>query len=464
MSTPSATRASPRTSRSRRSSTGSRGILPAQQAPRTGTRRVCAGRPRARSAVAAARRPAGRISDRPADVLKFVAIPRNFDAGAPEPANGGLTIALAHSELQIEHERPHTRRHGSSWSRTTRTSPGAPALAAHGGLRGAHGRGWPRGARGGPWFAPDLVILDLGLPKLDGVEVARGLRAGGDVPILMLTARDASRLASSGLDSGADDYLVKPFERQELLARMRALLRRRPPRGSASLRVGDLKLNPDTHEVFRGERADRADPARVRAARVPDAQRAHRDLAPAAARRGLGLRPVFEDEHDRGVRLEPAPQARGGRRAAAAAHDSRSGLRPSRLRRRREPAALPGVGRVRPAADPGAPGGVSALLTLVILCAFAVAIGSLTVHRIRSDFNRQVQHRRKRSRDGCGSLQDPPVLTDQTAVERLHRPRIHAVVKILYAWASGIYDPGTSRLRPSLGPPRAHAVTITATG
>jgi DNA-binding response OmpR family regulator len=103
-------------------------------------------------------------------------------------------------------------------------------------------------------FAPDLVILDLGLPRVDGLEVARTLRKGGDVPILILTARDAVESRVEGLDSGADDYLVKPFERQELLARMRALLRRRPPRGSAPLRVGDLTLNPDTHEVTRGER------------------------------------------------------------------------------------------------------------------------------------------------------------------------------------------------------------------
>ena len=103
-------------------------------------------------------------------------------------------------------------------------------------------------------YHPDLVILDLGLPKIDGIEVARRLRAADDVPILMLTARDAVESRVEGLDSGADDYLVKPFERQELLARLRALLRRRPPRGSASLVVGDLSLNPDTHEVMRGER------------------------------------------------------------------------------------------------------------------------------------------------------------------------------------------------------------------
>ncbi|MBJ7521940.1 MAG: response regulator transcription factor [Solirubrobacteraceae bacterium] len=103
-------------------------------------------------------------------------------------------------------------------------------------------------------FSPDLVVLDLGLPLVDGIDVARRLREKGDVPILMLTARDGVEQRVEGLDAGADDYLVKPFERQELLARMRALLRRRPPRGSASLVVADLSLNPDTHEVKRGER------------------------------------------------------------------------------------------------------------------------------------------------------------------------------------------------------------------
>jgi DNA-binding response OmpR family regulator len=103
-------------------------------------------------------------------------------------------------------------------------------------------------------FLPDVVLLDLGLPRMDGIEVARRLREDGDVAILMLTARDAVDDRVEGLDTGADDYLVKPFERQELLARMRALLRRKPPRGAAPLVVGDLMLNPDTHEVGRGDR------------------------------------------------------------------------------------------------------------------------------------------------------------------------------------------------------------------
>ena len=103
-------------------------------------------------------------------------------------------------------------------------------------------------------FIPDLVILDLGLPDIDGVEVGKRLRQESDVPILILTARGDLEDRVGGLDAGADDYLVKPFERDELLARIRALMRRRPPRGSAALVVGDLRLNPDTREVSRGDR------------------------------------------------------------------------------------------------------------------------------------------------------------------------------------------------------------------
>ncbi len=89
-------------------------------------------------------------------------------------------------------------------------------------------------------FSPDLVVLDLGLPRLDGIEVCRRLRAESDVPILILTARTETEDRVKGLDTGADDYLPKPFERSELLARIRALLRRRPPRGSASI-VSNLR-------------------------------------------------------------------------------------------------------------------------------------------------------------------------------------------------------------------------------
>ena len=99
-------------------------------------------------------------------------------------------------------------------------------------------------------FAPDLVILDLGLPGLDGLEVARSLRAEDDVPILILTARDALEARVEGLDAGADDYLVKPFDVNELKARMRALLRRTGGEGDPdSLSFQELRLDSARHGV-----------------------------------------------------------------------------------------------------------------------------------------------------------------------------------------------------------------------
>jgi two-component system response regulator MprA len=102
--------------------------------------------------------------------------------------------------------------------------------------------------------APALAILDRMLPDLDGLTLCRELRAMRDLPILMLTARDGVLDRVAGLDSGADDYLVKPFAMAELLARLRALLRRVQSATDEVLTFGDVRLNLETREVFRGER------------------------------------------------------------------------------------------------------------------------------------------------------------------------------------------------------------------
>lgn len=119
-------------------------------------------------------------------------------------------------------------------------SDGAEALAGIGSVR------------------PDVVVMDVMMPKLDGIEATRALRvAGNDVPILVLTARDAVGDRVEGLDAGADDYLTKPFALQELLARLRALLRRVVPAGEATeelLSYADLTLDVGSREVRRGNR------------------------------------------------------------------------------------------------------------------------------------------------------------------------------------------------------------------
>ena len=112
---------------------------------------------------------------------------------------------------------------------------------------------------------PDAMILDVSMPRLDGLQTCRLLRADGVIlPILMLTARDSVGDRVAGLDAGADDYLVKPFALQELLARLRALLRRSVltappgpsgPAGDDLLTFADVRLNPGTREVWRGDRA-----------------------------------------------------------------------------------------------------------------------------------------------------------------------------------------------------------------
>jgi two-component system response regulator MprA len=104
---------------------------------------------------------------------------------------------------------------------------------------------------------PDAVVLDVLMPRVDGLELCRLMRERGDrTPVLMLTARDAVSDRVAGLDAGADDYLVKPFALEELLARVRALLRRCSPDGPPGpLRYSDLVLDPVSHEVSRAGRA-----------------------------------------------------------------------------------------------------------------------------------------------------------------------------------------------------------------
>jgi two-component system response regulator MprA len=104
--------------------------------------------------------------------------------------------------------------------------------------------------------APDAVVLDVLMPRVDGLELCRQMRQRGDrTPVLMLTARDAVSDRVAGLDAGADDYLIKPFALEELLARVRALLRRASPGDDRrALRFADVTLDPLAHEVHRGER------------------------------------------------------------------------------------------------------------------------------------------------------------------------------------------------------------------
>jgi two-component system OmpR family response regulator len=100
----------------------------------------------------------------------------------------------------------------------------------------------------------DAIVLDVMLPGVDGFEVCRKLRAGSVwTPVLMLTARDAVDDRVVGLDAGADDYLVKPFSFEELLARLRALVRRAPVERPAVVEVGDLRLDPAEHRAWRGD-------------------------------------------------------------------------------------------------------------------------------------------------------------------------------------------------------------------
>jgi len=113
----------------------------------------------------------------------------------------------------------------------------------------------PSGLEQAHKLRPDLLILDLMLPGIDGMEVCRRIRAAGDsLPILMLTARTSVPDRVAGLEAGADDYLIKPFAHEELLARVTALLRRRPADGRERITVGDLVIDVEAMEVDRAGR------------------------------------------------------------------------------------------------------------------------------------------------------------------------------------------------------------------
>ena len=152
----------------------------------------------------------------------------------------------------------------------------------------------------------DAIVLDVMLPGIDGFETCRRLRDDGVwAPVLMLTARDAVEDRVAGLDGGADDYLVKPFSFAELLARLRALARRGPVERPPVLEVGDLRLDPATRQVWRGE--DEIALSAKEFALLETFMRRPGEvlLALPAARARLGLR--LREPLQRGRRLRPLP-------------------------------------------------------------------------------------------------------------------------------------------------------------
>ena len=190
---------------------------------------------------------------------------------------------------------------------------------------------WPSSGEEALWMAQahdyDAVVLDVMLPDIDGFEVCRRLRAAGVwAPVLMLTARDSVEDRVAGLDSGADDYLVKPFAFAELLARLRALARRGDGERPAVLVVDDLRLDPATREVTRGSTPDLALGQGVRPARDVHAPAGRGAVAAAPARARLGLR------------LRQPLERRRRLRAAAAAQDRRAVRSRTRSRRSAAPA------------------------------------------------------------------------------------------------------------------------------
>ena len=174
---------------------------------------------------------------------------------------------------------------------------------------------------------PDVAVLDVMMPNIDGLTVCRVLRAERDrLPVLMLTARTETQDRVAGLDAGADDYLPKPFELDELLARLRALLRRaRPdeddPTGTGALQVADLRVDPSSR---------RAVEDRVRSAGTARAQQRHRPRPHHHLRADLELRLRARLEEPRRVHQLPPAQDRRRRPAEVDPHRARGGLHGAR--------------------------------------------------------------------------------------------------------------------------------------
>ena len=169
----------------------------------------------------------------------------------------------------------------------------------------------------------DVVILDIGLPKMDGISILeQWRRAERKMPVIILTARDRWSDKVSGMDAGADDYLAKPFHMEELLARVRAQVRRASGHAKSEIECGPLRLDTKTARVTCNGQPIKLTSPRVPAARLPDASQRPRGVAHRTRRAPLrsGFRPRFQ--HDRGVHRPPCARrfpATSSRRCAASA-------------------------------------------------------------------------------------------------------------------------------------------------
>ena len=158
--------------------------------------------------------------------------------------------------------------------------------------------------------APDVILLDVMLPDGDGRDFCREIRKRSDVPILMLTARGEEIDRVLGLELGADDYIVKPFSARELVARVRAVMRRgRAPDPGVAITIGTVSLDPSRADLRQGRGAHRADRERVRPAALPDGTPGRRGQTRADHGRGLGPALVRTDEDARRAHLVAAEEA-----------------------------------------------------------------------------------------------------------------------------------------------------------